>query len=91
MAAFSMGPLQDDALSGLELGHVDGFVQQRLVGDDLFDLDAAGGADDGLGLGVVDAHRQFLGGEPAEDHRVHRPDAGAGQHGYHGRFGIMGM
>jgi hypothetical protein len=30
--------------------------------------------------GVVDAHRQFLGGEAAEDHRVDGPDAGAGEH-----------
>ncbi len=33
-----------------------------------------------FGLRVVDAHRELGGGEPAEDHRVHRAEPRAGQH-----------
>jgi hypothetical protein len=56
-------------------------VEQRLVGDDAAGLDAAGGGHDHLGLGVVDAGGELLGGEAAEDDGVHRADAGAGEHG----------
>ena len=37
--------------------------------------------DQELGLGVVDAVRQRLGRETAENHRMHRADARTGQHG----------
>ena len=40
--------LQDDAGVRLVRGELDGFVQQRLVGDDAPRLDAAGGGDDRL-------------------------------------------
>ena len=70
----------------LVLRHVDGGIQQGLVLDDTIGLDATGGRQDGLRLGVVDPGRQFVGGEAAEHHGVDRTDAGAGQHG-DGRFG----
>src|SRR5579863_2722461 len=37
--------------------------------------------DDATALGIVDAIHQCLRGKSAEDHRVRRPDADAGQHG----------
>ena len=74
-------PLDDDAVFGLGSGHLDRPVQKRLVGDDPADFDAAGSRDDHLGLGVVDAGGELRGGETAEDHRVHGPQAGAGEHG----------
>ena len=49
--------------------------------DDLAAAPAAVGGDDELGLAVVDAVRDRLGAEAAEDHRVHRADARAGEHG----------
>ena len=66
-------------------------VGQRLVGESLerqhlAPAVAAVGGDQGDGLGVVDPVPQRLGGEAAEHHRVHRADAGAGQHG-DGRLG----
>ena len=73
--------LQDDAVVRFVRGEIDGLVQQRLVGDDPARLDTAGGGDDGLGSGVVDAHRQLIGGKAAEDHRVDGAEAGASQHG----------
>ena len=41
---------------------------------------AAVGGDDDLGLAVLEAGGQRVGGEAAEDHRVRGADAGAGQH-----------
>jgi hypothetical protein len=38
------------------------------------------GRHDDLGLGVLDARRQFGRGEAAEDDRVDGPEAGAGEH-----------
>ena len=59
---------------------------QRRVGgglevDGLAAPPAAVGGDEQPRLGVVDAARQRLGGEAAEDDRVRRADAGAGEHG----------
>ena len=56
-------------------------VEQGLVFDDPAGLDAAARGEDDLRLGVVDAGRELLGGEAAEHHRMHRADAGAGEHG----------
>jgi hypothetical protein len=73
--------LQDDA--GVRLGrrHVDGLVEQRLVGDDAAGLEAAGGRHDELRLGIVDARGKLARREAAEHHRMHRADARARQHG----------
>ena len=43
-------------------------------------LDAAARRDDDHRLGVLDAGRELGRGEPAEHHRVHRPQPGAGEH-----------
>ena len=64
--------------------HRQGPVQQRLVGHDLARARTAVGAHDHLGRGIVDALRQVDRGEAAEHHRMHRADAGAGQHGEDG-------
>jgi hypothetical protein len=56
-------------------------VDQGLVLHDTTGLDAAGAGDQRLGPGIVDAHGQLVRREAAEDHRVHRADAGAGKHG----------
>jgi hypothetical protein len=61
-------------------------IEQRLVGDDAADLDATGGGQDYTRLRVVDARRQLVRGKPAEDDRMDRAYAGAGQH-REGRFG----
>ena len=45
---------------------------------------AAVGGDHDLGLAVLEARGQRVGGEPAEDHGVRGADAGAGQHRDHG-------
>ena len=62
-------------------GDVDGAIEQRHVFDDPAHLYAAGGAYDQLGLGVVDAHRQLVGGEAPEDDGVNGAEPGRGQHG----------
>jgi hypothetical protein len=72
--------LQDHTLLRLVDGEFDGPVEQGFVRDDTLALDAAGGGDDHLGGGVVDAEREFARGEPAEHDRVDRADARTGQH-----------
>ena len=67
--------------SGLVARALDRLVEQRLVGDDAVHLDAAGAADDDLGLGVVDPGRELVRREAAEYHGVNGADAGAAQHG----------
>jgi hypothetical protein len=65
---------------GLVGGQADGLVQQVLVGHDLAAAHAGIGADDDLGLRIVDAGGQRVAGEAAEHHRVDGADARAGQH-----------
>ena len=62
-----------------------GAARDRLVGESLERHHAAAavaavGGDEHACLGVVDPVAQRLGGEAAEHHRVHRADAGAGEH-----------
>jgi len=76
--------LQDETDVRLVARHVDRIVEQRLVGDDPARLQSAGRRDDQLRSRVVDARRQFVRGKAAEHHRMHRADAGAGQHRYGG-------
>ena len=73
--------LQDEAGVRLVRRALDRRVEQRLVGDDAARLDAAGGGDDELWLGVVDAGRKLRRGEAAEHDGVDRAEAGAGEHG----------
>ena len=72
--------LEDDAVAGLVRRLLDRTVEQRLVLDAAAHLDAAGGGDDQDGLGVVDAGRELVRGEAAEDHGVDGADPGTGQH-----------
>ncbi len=65
-------------------GLLDGLIHGRLERGGRTPAVAPVGGDDQDGLGVVDARAQRLGGEPAEHHRVHGPDAGTGQHRDHG-------
>ena len=62
-------------------GEPDRKIEQRLVFDQAAGLDAAARRQHQLGLGVVDAGRELLGGETAEHHRVDGADARAGEHG----------
>ena len=78
--ACELRSLEDEAGFRLRGGERDRLVEQRLVGDDPGALDAAGGGEDDLRLGVVDAGRELLRRKAAEDHGMDRPDAGAGQH-----------
>ena len=78
---FDLRPLQDQAGLRLVRGQLDRLVEQRLVFDDAAGLDAAGRGQDHLGRRILDPRRQFLGREAAEHHRMHRADAGAGEHG----------
>ncbi len=79
-----LGPLQDDAGLGLDLGKPDRLVEQRLVGHDAAGLDAAACRKDQLWRGVIDTGRQFLWREAAEHHRMDGADPRAGEHGHHG-------
>ena len=72
--------LHDYALVRLVSGEIDGVVQQRLVIDDSPRLDTTGCRYDHFWLRVVDAHRELVGGESAEHHRVHRAKPCARQH-----------
>ena len=76
-------PLQDDRPLRLVRRKLDGGVEQRLVRHHPAALDAAGGRQDQLRPGVLDAGGQLLRRETAEDHRVDRADAGARQHADH--------
>ena len=58
----------------------DRLVDRGLEGEGAALAVAAVGGDDQLGVGVLDARGQRLGGEPAEDDRVRGAEAGAGQH-----------
>ena len=73
--------LDDDHRRRLVGGLLDRAPSQRHVGNDAAGLDAAGGRDDQLGPGVVDAAGQLVGGEAAEDDRMDRAEARAGEHG----------
>jgi hypothetical protein len=64
---------------------LEGAADQRHVGNHPVDFDAAGGGQHHLGLGIVHADRQLVGGETAEHHRMHRAQPRAGEHG-DGRF-----
>ena len=75
------GPLFDNTIVRFGVGHLDGLIKQRFVGDNPFDFDTTGSGHNRLGLGIVDAHRQFFGRKPAKNHGMHRADTGAGQHG----------
>jgi hypothetical protein len=75
--------------AGVDAGHLvlrqlDRAVEQRLVRDDAVDLDAARAGQDQLGLRVVDALGELVGGEAAEHHGVDRADARAREHRDHG-------
>lgn len=74
-------PLHDHADAGRMLGHLERGVEHRLVLDGAGRFDAAGCRHDDRGLGVVDARGEFVGGEPAEHHRMHRAQSSARQHG----------
>ena len=65
------------------LGQLDRHIQQGLIGNHLIGLDAAGRGKDHLRLAVIDAGRQFIGGETAEHHRVNRANPRTGQHAEH--------
>ena len=60
---------------------LNGLVYQRFVFDHFGNFDAAGGGNQGLGLGIFNANGQFVCGKPAEDHRMDSAEPGAGQHG----------
>ena len=59
-------------------------IQQRLIVDHPARLDATGSRDHQLWRRVLDPLCQLIGGETAENHRMHRPDPRAGQHRHHG-------
>ena len=77
-------PLEDHAAVHLVPRQLDRAVEQRLVGDDAVDLDAAGGGENRRGPGVVDPLGELVGGEAAEDHGVDRAQARAREHRDHG-------
>ena len=73
--------LHHNAIPRRMLGHRHRRVDHRLVLHDAGRLDSARCGDNDRGLDVVDADGEFMRGEPAEDHRVHRAQPSAGQHG----------
>ncbi|MNX75202.1 hypothetical protein D3C86_1066660 [compost metagenome] len=77
-------PVKHHHRRGRRFRQAQGLVQQRLVRHHLAAARAAVGAHHDLGRGVVDALGQVDGCKPAEHHRMHRADPGAGQHREHG-------
>ena len=73
-------PLQDQAALDLVRSKLDRAVEQRLVGNHAPRLEATGRRYDDVGLGVVDARRQFPRGKAAEHDGMHRAKPRAGQH-----------
>ena len=69
----------DDVLDGGREAHR--VVDDLLHGEDLAVDPRAVGGDDDLGLRVIDARAQGVGGVAGEDHRVDGPELGAGEHG----------
>ena len=67
-SGFFHGSLFDNAMVRFGIGHVDGLIEQRFIRNDACHLDTARGRYDYPGLGIINAHRQFFGGKPAEDH-----------------------
>ena len=63
------------------MGLVDRAIEQRLVVDNAARLDAAGCRKDQLRLGIVDAGREFMRREAAENYGVNRANARTGEHG----------
>jgi len=96
IAAFDPGQALVDAaianhhLFRREFGQVARLVHQMLVGHRLAAAHTGVGRHHDLGFGVVDTHRQVVGREPAEHHRVNGADPGAGQHG-EAASAIIGM
>ena len=68
------------------VGERQGLVHGVLEGYSLTAAEATVGCHHDVGPRVLDAILDSAGAEAAEDHRVRRPDAGAGQHGNH-QFG----
>jgi len=75
--------LQDHTRGRCVLGDLECGVQHRLVVDGPRRLDAARGRDDDGRSRVVDARREFVCGEPAEYHRMHRAEPCAREHRDH--------
>ncbi len=75
--------LQDDARGRGVFGDVECGVEHRLVVDGARRLDAARRRDDDGRPRVVDARGEFVRGEPAEHHRMHRAEPCARQHRDH--------
>ena len=84
-AQFRLGlrALLDHAAIRLVRGELDRLVEKRLVGDDAPGLEAAGGGEDQLRLGIVDAGGKLMRREAAEDDGMDRADARAGEHADH--------
>ena len=78
-----LGPLEDHAAFRLVGGQREGAVEERLVRHGAVHLDAAGRGEDELRLGVVDALGELVRREAAEDDRVDRAEARAGEHRHH--------
>ncbi|MNO96543.1 hypothetical protein D3C76_882170 [compost metagenome] len=77
--------LQHQHLARLVLGQLQGTIHQRFVLDDPVELQPARGGQQQRGPGIVDAQGQFVGGKATKHHRMHRANAGTGEHG-HGRL-----
>ena len=65
-------------------GLVERGVEQHLVLNDPVHLDATRRRDNDLGPRIVDAHREFVGGEAAEYDRVHGSETRTGEHRHDG-------
>ena len=75
--------LQDHARGRCVFGDVECGVEHRLVVDGSGRLDATRRRHDDGRLRVVDARREFVRGEPAEHHRMHRAEPCAREHRDH--------
>ena len=73
--------LKDDAVVRSMRGLLEGTVEERLVFDDAVDLDAARPGQHDLRPRIVDANRELMCGEAAEDDRVDRAEPRTREHG----------
>jgi len=83
-ARFPLGALEDEAGFRLARREFDGAIEQRLVADDATRLEPAGGGEDRLGMGIIDAGGELFCGKASKDDGMDGADTRAGQHRHHG-------
>jgi len=76
--------LNNDTFFRFRFRHINGIVQQRLVGNDPVNLCPAGSGYDNFRLGIVDPGGQLIGRKSTKNHGMNGAQTCTGQHGHHG-------